>query len=164
LTCGSVLILSAVFLFQGCGLKADPSPRQFKPLKPLTDLKLWKNAGGIFIQWRVQEQDNRMTRFRVMRSEFGTDGESCPGCPPDEIKIADLAAGEARLVKVDANVFGYQDTTAKPGNTYRYRVTGCSGSGICSEASMPARLSLTDDTVSGGGVDVDPVRKEPSIK
>ena len=33
-------------LFQGCGLKADSSPRQIKPLKPVADLKLQEGRPG----------------------------------------------------------------------------------------------------------------------
>jgi hypothetical protein len=48
LTWGVVLILMMAFLVQGCGLKADPAPRRIQPLKPLTDVRLQAEAGGIF--------------------------------------------------------------------------------------------------------------------
>ena len=154
------LILMTVILVQACGLKADPAPRQLKPLKPLTDLSLRKNAGGIFVQWRIREQNNRMTHFRIMRSEFAENGQGCQGCPPDEIRIADLTAGEAQLATGEANGFGYRDMAIRSGRTYRYRVTGCDRSGFCSDPSMPAMLILPDETIPGGGVDIETDRNK----
>ena len=134
----AILGLTLMIPVQGCGLKADPTPSRIQPLKPLVDIKLQQEAGGILIRWVVQEKPRAMTRFKLIRSEVGTDGESCPGCPPDEARIADLATGEAKLVKVEANVFGYLDTDIKPGRIYRYRVIGCDSTGSCSEPSAPA--------------------------
>jgi hypothetical protein len=161
LTLGAFLILMVVILVQGCGLKADPAPSQIKPFKPVADLKLQEKFGGIFIQWRVQEQPIPMTRFKIMRSEFGTEGQGCPGCPPDEVRIADLVAGEAKLVSVSGNVFGYQDTGLKSGHLYRYRVIGCGQAGSCSEASVTVELKIPADAVSGKAADSEPKRKDP---
>ncbi len=142
LTLGAALALMTAVLIQGCGLKADPTPRRIQPLKPMIDISLRQEAGGIHIQWRLQEQPRPMTRFKLMRSELGMDGQSCPGCPPDEARIADLAIGEAKLVMVNAGVFGYRDTDVKPGRIYRYRVIGCDRIGVCSEPSVPVALSV----------------------
>jgi hypothetical protein len=142
LTLAAILGLTLMIPLQSCGLKADPAPGRIQPLRPLTDVSLEQEAGGIHIQWRAPEQPRPMTRFRLMRSELGTDGQSCPGCPPDEARIADLAIGEAKLIMVSANVFGYRDTDVKPGRLYRYRVIGCDRTGACSEPSAPAALSL----------------------
>ena len=142
LTLAAILGLTLTIPVHGCGLKADPVPSRIQPLKSLIDIRLQQEAGGILIRWRMQEQPRPMTRFKLVRSEIGTDGESCPGCPPDETRIADLAIGEAKLVMVEDNVFGYRDTDVKPDRLYRYRVIGCDRSGVCSEPSAPAALSL----------------------
>ena len=142
LALAAILGLTLTIPVQGCGRKADPAPGRIQPLKPLIDIRLQQEAGGIHIQWRMQEQPRAMTRFKLIRSEAGTDGESCPGCPPDEVRIADLAIGEAKLVMVEANIFGYRDTDVKPGRIYRYRVIGCDRTGSCSEPSAPATLSV----------------------
>jgi hypothetical protein len=144
LTLAAVLALMAVGLTQGCGLKADPAPQRIQPLKSLTDVTLQEDTGGIFIRWKATEQPRPMTRFKLFRSEFGTDGGSCPGCPPDEARIADLAIGEAKLVRVDAASFGYRDGDVRPGRLYRYRVTGCDRSGFCSEPSAPVEWRMPD--------------------
>lgn len=153
LTLGGILILMAAILVQGCGLKADPFPSQIKPLKPVADLTLQEKLGGIFIQWRVQEQPVPMMRFKIMRSEFGTEGRGCAGCPPDEVRIADLVSGETKLVSIGGDVFGYQDTNLQSGRLYRYRVIGCDRGGSCSEASVPAELKLPADAVSRKAAD-----------
>lgn len=153
LTRGGVLILMAAIMIQGCGLKADPFPSQIKPLKPVVDLTLQDKSGGIFIQWRVQEQSVPMTRFKIMRSEFGTEGQGCTGCPPDEVRIADLVSGETKLVGSGGDVFGYQDTNLQSGRLYRYRVIGCHHSGSCSEASVPAELKRPADAGSRKAAD-----------
>ena len=150
---GAFLILIMAILIQGCGLKADPAPRQIKPLKPVVDLKLQEKVGGIFIQWQIQEQPIPMTRFKIMRSEFETGGQGCPGCPPDEVRIADLAFGDAKLVEVGGHIFGYQDNDLQSGRLYRYRVVGCDRGGSCSEASPPVELKLSHDTISGKTAD-----------
>ena len=134
----AILGLALTIPVQGCGLKADPAPGRIQPLKPLTDIRLQQETEWIHIQWRIPEQTRPMTRFKLMRSEVGTDGQSCPGCPPDEARIADLTLGEVKLVRVDANVFGYRDMDIKPGRLYRYRVIGCDRSGSCSEPSAAA--------------------------
>ncbi len=160
-TMGAIMILMAVMLVQGCGLKADPAPSQIKPLKPVADLKLQEKSGGIFVQWRVQEQPIPVTRFRIMRSEFGTDGQGCPGCPPDEKRIADLMVGEAKLVGIGGDVFGYQDTELQSGRLYRYRVIGCDRNGSCGEASVPVELKMPADAVDRKAADSEPKRKDP---
>jgi len=142
LTLAAILGLTLTIPGQGCGLKADPAPRRIQPLKPLVDIKLQQEAEGILIRWVVQEQPRAMTRFKLIRSEVGTDGQDCPGCPPGEARIADLVIGEAKLVMVEAKVFGYRDADVKPGRLYRYRVIGCDRTGSCSEPSAPAALSV----------------------
>lgn len=142
LTLAAILGLTLTIPVQGCGLKADPAPSLIQSLKPLVDVKLQQEAGGILIRWRTQEQPRAMTRFKLIRSEVGTAGESCPGCPPDDARIADLVIGEAKLVMAEANVFGYRDTDIKPGRIYRYRVIGCDTTGFCSEPSAPVALSV----------------------
>lgn len=161
-----VVFLGAVMavLFQGCGLKADPAPRQIKPLQPVTDLKLLKNAGGILVQWRLQEADGRTVRFKLMRGEFGPDGRSCPGCPPDEIQLADFASGRAKLAGAEANTFGYQDSSVASDRTYRYRVIGCDRPGFCSEPSMPVMLNMATDPASDNAAANGPVRIESSTR
>jgi hypothetical protein len=139
---GAVLVLMTAVLIQGCGLKADPAPRRIQPLKPLTDIRLQEESGGIFIRWRIPEPTRPMTRFQITRSEFGTQGQSCPGCPLGEARIAELTSGESNLVKGEANVFGYRDTDVRPGRLSRYRVIGCDRTGSCSEASAPVELSV----------------------
>jgi hypothetical protein len=138
LVLAAILGLTLMIPLQGCGLKADPAPGRIQPLKTLIDISFKQEAGGIHIQWRVPEQPRPMTRFKLMRSELGMDGQSCPGCPPDESRIADLAIGEAKLIMVNASIFGYRDTDVKPGRLYRYRVIGCDRTGSCSEPSVPA--------------------------
>lgn len=142
LTLAAILCLTLTIPVQGCGLKVDPAPSRIQPRKPLVDIKLKKEAGGILIQWRTQEQPRAMMRFKLIRSEVGSDGQDCPGCPPDEARIADLTIGEAKLVMVETNVFGYRDTDVKPGRLYRYRVIGCDRTGSCSEPSAPVALSV----------------------
>ncbi len=114
LTLAAILGLIMTIPVQGCGLKADPAPSRIQPLRPLVNIRLQQEVGGILIQWVVQEQPRAMTRFKLIRSEVGTDGQGCPGCPPGEAQIADLAIGEAKLVMVKANTFGYRDTDVKP--------------------------------------------------
>jgi hypothetical protein len=142
LVLAAILGLTLMIPLHGCGLKADPAPGRIPPLKPLVDISLKQEAGGIDIQWRVPEQPRPMTRFRLMRSELGMDGQSCPGCPPDEARIADLAIGEAKLIMVNAGLFAYRDTDVRPDRLYRYRVIGCDRTGSCSEPSAPAALSM----------------------
>ena len=97
-----------------------------------------------------------------MRSEFGPDGQSCPGCPPDEKRIADLMVGEARLVGTgDANVFGYQDTETQPGDTLPLSCDWLRPTGFCGEASAPAELSLPTMRSDRRGADSEPIRKDP---
>jgi hypothetical protein len=59
-TLGVAMVLMTAILIQGCGLKADPAPRRIQPLKPVTDIRLQEDAGGIFIQWRIPEQSRAM--------------------------------------------------------------------------------------------------------
>lgn len=145
LALAAILGLALTIPVQGCGLKADPAPGRIQPLKPLTDIRLQQEAEGIFVRWVVPKQPRTMTRFRLMRSELGADGRSCAGCPPDEVRVADLAIGEAKLVEVEAGMFGYRDGNVEPGRIYRYRVIGCDRTGFCSEPSVPAALTMPDD-------------------
>lgn len=138
----AILGLTLTFPLQGCGLKSDPVPRRIQALNSLTDIRLQQETDAVFIRWMVPEQPRAMERFRIMRDETGADGASCPGCPPDEVRIADLIPGEANLIRVEAGVFGYRDGDIRPGRVYRYRVTGCDRSGSCSAPSAPAALTV----------------------
>ncbi len=139
---GMSLVFMSAALIQGCGLKADPAPYRIQPLKPVTDVRLQQEEGGVLIRWMVQEQPRPMIRFKIYKSEFGSDGQRCPGCPPDEVLIADVAIGEAKMVRVELNIFAYRDGDIKHGRLYRYRVIGCDRTGSCSEPSVPATITM----------------------
>jgi hypothetical protein len=136
------LMLMTLLLMSGCGLKADPVPRQIRPLKAVTDVRIQEEAGGIVIRWRLPEQPRPVTRFEVYRSEFGPDGEKCPGCPPDETRIAGLADDESKRVSGEDGAFGYRDGDLNPGRLYRYRVIACDGGGFCSVPSAPVEWRM----------------------
>jgi hypothetical protein len=41
-----ILVALTAVLIQGCGLKADPSPRRIQPLMGATDIRLHTETGG----------------------------------------------------------------------------------------------------------------------
>lgn len=138
----TIMSFITVLLIGGCGLKADPAPRAVKPLAPVTDIQLRAAAGAIIIDWSIPDTSQKLSRFKIKRSETGNDSGTCPGCPPDEVQIADLSAAEARQAAMAPDKGSYQDASVKPGRVYRYRVVACDSKDICSEASRPRELLM----------------------
>ncbi len=130
----AALLITAA-CFQGCGVKADPSPPEVIRLTPVSDLEVKPAGSRMILSWSVSRETAPMTRFRIFRSELETDGTDCPDCPRKHSLLVQLDAGDASLRKEDSGKFLYYDEKIRPGRLYGYYIVGCIRSGSCSGES-----------------------------
>ena len=146
-TFGMVALLMAAVLFQSCGLKADPAPRDAIRIKPISDLGVQLKTDGILLRWSIPEAVSLMTKFRLFRSELETEGSDCPGCPREHVLIVELASDDSRILREGSSRMIYKDLLVKPGHLYSYYIIGCNRTGSCSDASNRVETKIPKNTV-----------------
>ena len=67
----------------GCGVKADPVPRQQKPLPEIRELNAEKSGDMLRLTWTVDISDKTAApaEFAVYRFKSLLSAEKCKGCP-----------------------------------------------------------------------------------
>jgi hypothetical protein len=142
-----VLLSSFLLLiggYAGCGKKADPRPSHVPPLKTISDLSAKAVASGVILRWSVPDAKGGIQNFKILRSELSSEGTSCIDCPRDFSIIADISSRDPQLTKVGENIVSYLDSRVRTNYIYSYRLIACDMSGICSEASDVAEVTIRD--------------------
>jgi hypothetical protein len=138
-----VAVCSATALL-GCGKKGDPvPPRVFLP-PPVTDLKAVIEEGAVVLAWTMPDVDIQTAKVVIMRSELKVAGESCPGCPRQFAKTAELYYGDRNLLKEEEKKVRYRDSDIKGGRLYSYKVVICDDRGNCGNESNMAEMKIKD--------------------
>jgi len=128
----------------GCGKKGDPvPPRVFLP-PAVTDLKAVIDGDAVVLAWTMPDVDLHTAKVVVLRSELKVAGESCPGCPRQFVKIAQLYYGDRNLLKEEGKRVRYRDSALKSGRLYSYKVVICDDRGNCSAESNMAEMKVKE--------------------
>lgn len=100
----------------GCGVKADPQPRQQKPLAEIKEVKAEKNGDMLRLTWTVNVSDKTAApaEFAVYRFQSPLSAEKCKNCPVPFEKTATVRAE-------DKKPFSYTETLEK-GFLYMYKI------------------------------------------
>jgi len=134
------LLLAAAWT--GCGKKGDPLPPDLVLPSAVYELRVERVADGVRVAWTLPEGERDLRRFIVQRSEFETLLDRCPDCPREYRMLADLRAGDPRLLRTGERGMAYLDRDVRTGRLYLYRILVCNGGGACSDPSLPADIKF----------------------
>jgi len=110
------MLLFLCLCLNGCGVKADPQPRQHKPLPEINEVKAEKNGDMLLLTWTVNVSDKTGSpaEFAVYRFKSLLSAEKCKDCPVPFEKAATVRAE-------DKKPFSYTETLEK-GFLYMYKI------------------------------------------
>ena len=117
-----MLLFFCLFL-TGCGVKADPSPRQQLPLPQPENLNAEKDGDRLRLTWTValSEKTAVPAEFAVYQFKSRVSAEKCKGCPVPFERAATVRAE-------DKKVFSHTETLEK-GFLYMYKVAAVAENG-----------------------------------
>ncbi|MEZ4524565.1 MAG: hypothetical protein R2941_01410 [Desulfobacterales bacterium] len=116
-------LLLFCLLLIGCGIKADPVPRQHKPLPEIKELNAEKSGNMLRLTWTVNVSDKTAApaEFAIYRFRSPLSAEKCKDCPVPFEKAATVRAE-------DKKPFFYTEMLEK-GFLYIYKVAAVAQNG-----------------------------------
>ena len=144
MTIGFCLLLAALFIMAGCGVKTRPVESTKLAPRTISDLAAVVKANGVELSFSVPRSDNPRRRVEEIRIYYAylplTGDPACPPCAPRlrKYRSFDLTGSAAQLMK--GGRFIYLDKHAPLGKEAIYRVLLIDASGRKSALSNQVRV------------------------
>ena len=129
--------LMILILITGCGLKGNPvslsavsDHRQI-----VQNMKAISSGDAVILKWDFYDKDEKVNYIKIERSEFGSTGNECKGCPRTFEKVGLVSVKEMRLENKKTSILSFTDKQVVQGKIYNYRLILCDDSGVCMEGS-----------------------------
>jgi hypothetical protein len=129
--------LALLIIVTGCGLKSNPVAST-----PAIDYKnLVKNMeasivnDGVALKWDFYNKDGIINDILIEKSEVGSAGNECKGCPRTYERIGKIFVKEPARDDRKFKAFNFIDKKVKRDKTYNYRLMLCDADNFCIEAS-----------------------------
>ncbi|MBM4331382.1 MAG: hypothetical protein FJ117_09195 [Deltaproteobacteria bacterium] len=122
------LILLILPGFWGCGIKGAPVAPDSTIPEPVSDLKVWSRAGGIFLKWTIPTRNidgARLTDllgFKVFRQVRPLTQVSCEECPHKFEPVAEIDIDYPRGARLEGGTVLWRDMAVIAQNEYIYFV------------------------------------------
>ncbi len=122
-----LILLLSMEVF-ACGKKANPVAPEDTVPAPVSDLRAWAKAEGIFLEWSLPAKNADGSRlegllgFRVFRQERSPTGSSCPECPLKFDPIAEIDVDYPRGAQIEGGKVLWRDAAVKVKHQYIYFV------------------------------------------
>ncbi|MDI6753089.1 MAG: fibronectin type III domain-containing protein [Thermodesulfobacteriota bacterium] len=114
--------------FWGCGIKGAPVALDSTIPAPVSDLKVWSRAGGIFLKWTIPTRNidgARLTDllgFKVFRQVRPLTPVSCEECPDKFEPVAEIDVDYPHGARLEGGTVLWRDMAVKAENEYVYFV------------------------------------------
>ncbi len=133
----SLLIIILLGVLSACGFKGNPTPYPAMPDKKpaIQNMEALSSGETIVLKWYFQDKKGLISYIGIERSETGTPGNECKGCPRTYTRIGQITVKAGTPADKEKKALSFTDTKAVKGNIYNYRLMLCEDNGNCSEAS-----------------------------
>ncbi|OGP91573.1 MAG: hypothetical protein A2031_07360 [Deltaproteobacteria bacterium RBG_19FT_COMBO_43_11] len=129
--------LVLLIIVTGCGLKNNPIAST-----PAIDYKnLVKNMeasiinDGVALKWDFYNKDGIINDILIEKSEVGSVGNECKGCPRTYERIGRMFVKETPREDKIFKALNFTDKKVERDKTYNYRLMLCDADNLCIEAS-----------------------------
>jgi hypothetical protein len=126
-----------LILFTGCGLKGNPVSLSAvsDPREILQNMKAVLSGDAVILKWDFYDKDTNINFIAIERSEVGSAGNECKGCPRTFERIAQVPVKGIRPENKESNMLSFTDKKVIKGKTYNYRLMLCDDSSVCLEGA-----------------------------
>ena len=135
--CNIFICLMTLILFTGCGLKGNPVALLTLPdhHQIIQNMKADTSDDAVILKWDFYDKDVKIYYIAIERSEVGSAGNECKGCPRTFERIGQVPIKGIRPDNKESHNVGFTDQKVVKGKTYNYRLMLCDDSGVCLEGS-----------------------------
>ena len=128
--CACLIIIAN---FTGCGVKGNPAVLNKEPddAMIIRNFKAVSSNSAVELQWYCQGKDSKINYIAVEKSEVGSPGNECKGCPRTYERIGQVLLKEVKQEKKE--YISFTDKKITQGRTYNYRLLLCNEFNNCFE-------------------------------
>lgn len=129
-----IIVMAAVVLF-GCGIKNNPVPSvsmvDYRPL--VGNILAASQDDAVVLSWELNDKKGVIRNIYVERSQPGTSGNECPGCPQTFERMGQLRIERLLLPREQLKKMSFTDKKVEKGKTYNYRLILCDEADVCQD-------------------------------
>jgi len=129
--------LILLIIVTGCGLKGNPiastSVIDYKNLVKNMEASMLNDS--VVLKWDFYNKDGIINYILIEKSEVGSAGNECKGCPRTYERIGKIFVKESAREDKKFKAFNFTDKKVERDKTYNYRLMLCDNDAFCSEAS-----------------------------
>jgi len=129
--------LILLIIVTGCGLKGNPiastSVIDYKNLVKNIEASILNDS--VVLKWDFYNKDGIINYILIEKSEVGSAGNECKGCPRTYERIGRIFVKESAREDKKFQAFNFADKKVERDKTYNYRLMLCDADNFCSEAS-----------------------------
>jgi len=132
----SIACLMTLILFTGCGLKGNPvslsavsDHRQI-----VQNMKAVSSGDAVILKWDFSDKDVKINYIEIERSEVGSAGNECKGCPRTFERIGKVLVKDIKQENNEYSNLNFTDKEVVKGKTYNYRLLICDDFNVCRES------------------------------
>ena len=129
--------LILLIIVTGCGLKGNPiastSVIDYKNLVKNMEASIINDS--VALKWDFYNKDGIINDILIEKSEVGSAGNECKGCPRTYERIGKIFVKESAREDKKFKAFNFTDKKVERDKTYNYRLMLCDNDAFCSEAS-----------------------------
>jgi hypothetical protein len=129
--------LVLLIIVTGCGLKGNPvastSALDYKNLVKNMEASILND--GVVLKWDFYNKDGIINDIFIEKSEVGSAGNECKGCPRTYERIGRMSVMESAGQDKKFKTFNFTDKKVERDKIYNYRLMLCDADNFCVEAS-----------------------------
>ena len=127
------ILLLTILVLTACGIKGNPVILLHDNSLTEEYIKAFSSNDGVTLTWNYSDEDKKIKYVAVEKSEAGSAGNECEGCPRKFEHVAEVPVRKYSQNNIESQIFRFTDKKVVRGKTYTYRLMLCVESGICSE-------------------------------
>ena len=130
------VICAAFMLFiVGCGIKSNPVPvvSMVDYRQMVSNIEAGSSDDAVVLKWDLNNKKDAIKNIFIERSEQGSAGNECPGCPQKYERIGQVEVSPSLLPSAQIKKQSFADKKVERGKIYNYRLMLCDDAGVCQD-------------------------------